>query len=193
MDDPLLDYGFLMDDLVSGPELEVRAARLADGDSVGDCHAEAWRVAYADLFPAEFLERAAEDRRERTGSELAAMLVAENEPTLSDGSILLVVEADAAVVGFAHCGCEPVPRQQEIYAFYVHPRSWGTGAAQAMWDETVERLSTRSTAPIVLWTLAGAARARRFYERNGWMLTGCTELRDFGDGNQSHLVQYRSA
>lgn len=174
-------------------DLWVRAARVEDAPSIGEAHAESWRVAYAGLFSAEFLKQAVEERRGRKASELVTMLVADDEPTLSDGSTLLVVEMRGAVVGYVHGGdCPADPRTQEIYGFYVHPHSWGTGAAQAMWNETLARLSTRSDAPMMLWTLEGATRARRFYERNGWVWSGQIQLRDLGDGNQSRLVQYRS-
>lgn len=43
----------------------------------------------------------------------------------------------------------------------------------------------------VLWTPAGAGRARRCYEKNGWRLAGGHRTRDFGDGRELPLVEYR--
>ena len=43
----------------------------------------------------------------------------------------------------------------------------------------------------MLWTLAGAGRARRSYERSGWRLADGRRTRDFGDGRELPPVEYR--
>lgn len=104
---------------------------------------------------------------------------------------VLVVEADGVVVGFTHFGpCEQDEEAEEVFALYVHPDHWGTGAAQSLSRHAIERLKKRGIQRIVLWTPFGANRARAFYERNGWALTGRTSERDFGDGRPQKLVEY---
>ncbi len=149
-------------------------------------------MAYADVFTPEALAVAAAQRRS-TGRTLTAQLVADYEPLLRDDSTLLVVVDDGRVVGFAHCGSGPATAPQpEVYACYVHPDCWGTGAAQTLWEETMSTLPPTAVAPRVLWTLAGAARARAFYERRGWMPTGRSRDHDFGVGQVVPVVEYRS-
>lgn len=170
----------------------VRGATKADAAAIGEVHAEAWRVAYANVFTPGALAIAVSHRR-NTGDALTAQLVADCEPQLQDGSKLLVVVTDDRVVGFAHCGSGPgTALAPEIYACYVHPESWGTGAAQVLWTEIQAALPPTTVAPRVLWTLAGAVRARTFYERRGWVLTGRTRDHDFGVGQVVPLVEYRN-
>ncbi len=173
-------------------EFRVRAARAADAAAIGEAHAEAWRRAYGAVFDLENSETAVEHRR-NTGTTLTRQLGGTGSPQLVDGSSLLLVEAAGVVVGFAHFGSLPAEDPQpEIYALYVHPESWGTGAAQALWSETVAALEGGAASPIVLWTLEGATRARRFYERRGWVPTGHRREHDFGIGQLAIIVQYRS-
>ena len=95
-------------------------------------------MAYTNVFTPGALAVAVSQRR-NTGHALTAQLVADGEPQLQDGSnLLVVVVADDRVVGFAHCGSGPdTAPEPEIYACYVHPECWGTGAAQVLWTEVL--------------------------------------------------------
>ncbi len=149
-------------------------------------------MAYADVFSPEALAVAV-TRRTSTGTTLTARLIEDDEPRLSDGSNLLVVEAVGRVVGFAHWGAASlVTPRPEVYAFYVHPSSWGTGVAQLLWGGSVARFPSDAGARGVLWTLAGAVRARAFYERQGWTPTGRARLHDFDVGELVTVVEYQS-
>ena len=70
----------------------------------------------------------------------------------------------------------------ELRAIYVDPTYWGTGVATA--------LHRRAVACTQLDVIAANARARRFYEREGWTLAGEGEPHDF-DGTQVPFVRYR--
>lgn len=93
-----------------------------------------------------------------------------------------LAEEDGAVVGVLTVG------DDELYAIYVHPDHWGTGVGQALLDVAHEELA-RTCEAATLTCLVGNARARRFYERNGWELREeLTELH-FG-GIPTEVVKY---
>ena len=52
----------------------------------------------------------------------------------------------------------------------VDPRHWGTGLADRLLDTSLARIATRGATSAQLWVLADNHRARRFYERAGWLL-----------------------
>jgi GNAT superfamily N-acetyltransferase len=142
----------------------VRSAQLVDGVAIGEAHAVAWEQAYSHIFDAGFLLRAAEGRRVGWPNTI--------EGLLRDDSVLLVGELEGRVVAFAHAGPAPEqPRVAEIYGFYSHPVAWGSGLASELLAETCSRLANYSDR-VILWTLQEAARARRFYEKSGFQLTG---------------------
>jgi len=66
----------------------------------------------------------------------------------------------------------------ELFGFYVDPDVWGSGAATVLMDAALEHLAEIGHDRAVVWTLTGAARARRVYEKTGWTETGRTDVWD---------------
>jgi GNAT superfamily N-acetyltransferase len=62
-----------------------------------------------------------------------------------------------------------VPDVHLRYLFVLQP-FWGTGIARDLLGAAVEEMRARQTGVARLYTPAGQARARRFYEREGWTL-----------------------
>ena len=81
-----------------------------------------------------------------------------------------VAEVDGEIVGVLNVGpSRTEPDIGEVYVIYVLPGWWGTEAGQRLIECAHERLA-RDYAEAVLTVLADNPRARRFYERNGWVL-----------------------
>jgi RimJ/RimL family protein N-acetyltransferase len=143
----------------------VRNPTPDDAAQVGEAHASAWEQGYSALFAPEVLAEAAGLRRKMWRSIFA-------DPTF-DFESMFVAETDGEVVGFSHCGSNTEKNAQgEVFGFYAHPRVWGAGVATAMMEATLAELESRSLRPVIVWTHAGAGRARAFYERSGFVLTG---------------------
>ncbi len=163
--------------------VQVRVAQPDDADAIAAAHIEGWRVGYRHVFPTEFLDAPefASTRLERwrgwTWSEFA-------------NSQLFVVLLRDRVVGFGHIGPERVNpvcdesgsntitaitttrARGEVYGLYVHPDAWGSGAASALIARCHEYLRDEGFTEAVLWVLRDNPRARVFYEKSGWTLTG---------------------
>jgi len=161
-----------------------RTATATDAAAIGDAHGEAWRVAYRPLFTEGFLDRAVEDRRLRWHHLLTAGDL--------DGVLLVVEHDEGGVVGFHHAGPSEETNEfdAEVYGFYLHPDHWGTGAANVLMSDGLARQRQAGAATCHLWTHAGGERARAFYERTGWRMTGRTRAHDFGDVQAAPLVEY---
>jgi ribosomal protein S18 acetylase RimI-like enzyme len=136
--------------------MDVRAATGADAEAVRRVQEESWRVAYAHVFPAEQLAADFVD------ADYWRRTIEVPPP----GWTLLV--AGDPVVGFA---CVGPSRDEdlvgELYAIYVSPDAWSTGAGRALIERAEARLA-RDYQDATLWVLEANPRARRFYERAGW-------------------------
>jgi GNAT superfamily N-acetyltransferase len=81
-------------------------------------------------------------------------------------------------------------RMAHLWQLFVPPRWWGTGLATELHAEAVREASSRGFRSMRLFTPARQARARRFYEREGWTAAG-EPTDDLGFGIP--VVEYRRA
>jgi GNAT superfamily N-acetyltransferase len=67
----------------------------------------------------------------------------------------------------------------ELRDLYVVPQAWGTGVAGALHETALDWMRERAPEAI-LWVGEANARARRFYEREGWGADGETRESPLG-------------
>jgi len=161
----------------------VREATAADAESIGEVHAEAFRVAHRDLFEPDWLGSLVEHRRTMWTHRMHGREHARNT--------LLVAERGSAVAAFVYFGphTEGAP-DGEIFDCFAHPDVWGRRVAATVMDKAWELLREVRFRRVRLWTMAGANRARHFYESFGFTETGRTRERDFGDGRPVLEIEY---
>jgi ribosomal protein S18 acetylase RimI-like enzyme len=101
-----------------------------------------------------------------------------------------VVEDGEAVVGFASIGPSRDERGiGELYAIYVDPSHWSTGAGRMLLEEGEAQLRSAYD-EATLWVLEENPRARRFYERAGWAPDGARKA-EVRWGVRAPEVRYR--
>lgn len=100
------------------------------------------------------------------------------EQNLADVSLTIrIAESDHAVVGIACCGSSrdedaEDERVAELQSIYVDPTHWGRGIGSQMCRDALRLLYDAGFAETTLWVLEGNVRARRFYERAGFVADG---------------------
>jgi GNAT superfamily N-acetyltransferase len=89
-----------------------------------------------------------------------------------DGAVT-VAESAGQIIGIAfgstgrQVGNHPPVRDRELYLLYVLAAHHGSGVGQALLDAVIP-----PGTPAQLWTAENNPRARRFYERNGFLPDG---------------------
>ena len=117
-----------------------------------------WQAAYRHAFPAALLDNDSVEERERLWSH-----------HLDLGVVAWVAEAEGGIVGFVSVGDSRTEEDAgELYAIYVLPEAWGTGAARELMAAATDWFAQEGYATAMLWVLADNPRAHRFYEREGW-------------------------
>ena len=158
----------------------VRRATEADATAMARVHVESAAAAYAGLdLPPE------PDPIGRRVANWRAVFDAE-------GMSPFVAEDDSTVVGILNVG--PARARDdvgELYVIYVLPSHWGSGAGQLL-IETAHATLSAGFAEATLTVLAENARARRFYERNDWVLEAVVTEPHFG-GRPTEVARYRKA
>jgi GNAT superfamily N-acetyltransferase len=154
-------------------ERSVRRALPADAEGFVRAHEASWDATIGAIVGrslgelAPFPERVA---RFRAGVE---------EPPPHTGA--WVAERDGEIVGIA------VRAGAELRDLYVVPEAWGRGVAKELMEATLADIRADDFAEALLWVGEENARARRFYEREGWTQSKQTRASVLGPSE----VQYR--
>jgi GNAT superfamily N-acetyltransferase len=161
-----------------------RVADISDARALAEAIAAGFE-GYRDFAPEGWQPPAIE-------TEVARVL-----PLLESSDLWCVVaERDGRVVG--HSGFQPARTSIEpdesgelahFRTLFVAPEWWGSGLAADLHARVLAEAARRGYTTIRLFTPAGQARARRFYEREGWHRYG--EPRDSSAGLLT--VEYRRA
>jgi GNAT superfamily N-acetyltransferase len=160
--------------------MHVRTATVPDARAIETIRVRTWRAAYRDVLPAGELDAMAIDET-RWVQRLT-------EPPRGWG--MFVAEEAGGPVGFAVTGpSRDEGGTGELYAIYVEPEHWSTGAGRALIERCEQELSLAYT-EATLWVLEDNPRARRFYERAGWLPDGARKAEERW-GVRTPEVRYR--
>ncbi len=148
-----------------GSDIVIRAAVPDDAAGIATVHIASWKAAYANLLPAEMLDR---------------LDIAEREPVWRERlhqaeKIHLrawVATKGGETIGFATTGPSPdgdlPPGVHELSALYLIPSMWRRGIGSRLLAIAEESLKTAGVRELVLWVLEGNDGAKAFYEGQGW-------------------------
>jgi ribosomal protein S18 acetylase RimI-like enzyme len=158
----------------------VREAEPDDAFAVESIRVRGWQIAYRHVFPPEQLDALPVDETRWRRNFI-------EQPR---GWSTFVADRDGEVVGFASVG----PSRDEtgigeLYAIYVDPDDWSQGVGCALIERAEERLA-RDFEEATLWVLTDNMRARRFYERAGWVGDGASKV-ERRLGVRSEETRYR--
>jgi GNAT superfamily N-acetyltransferase len=148
------------------PEVTWRKAGPLDAPSLGQAMADATED-YRSFAPPDWEPFAAS-----TQSELLEQLLPDNDYWC------LIAEQDRALIGQvaflpatrAHLPVEE-PALAHLRQLFVRRDKWGTGLAKVLHAKACEEAAVRGFSALRLFVPADQARARRFYEREGWKVT----------------------
>jgi GNAT superfamily N-acetyltransferase len=153
----------------------IRPGTAADAEGVARVQVETWRAAYAHVLPREQLQALSVERRAEHWRDYPP----------------IVADVDDEVVGFVSVGASrDDDADGELYAIYVHPDHWSTGAGRALIEAGEAELRRLGHRDVVLWVLEDNPRARPFYERAGWATDGAKRAIEIF-GNEVPEVRYR--
>jgi hypothetical protein len=97
-----------------------------------------------------------------------------------DSTVALCDEQDGTLVAVASAGLESDSFEPShvsdtaahLSTLFARPEVHGSRVGQCLHDALLVELASRKFSTVRLWVPTGAARARRFYLRNGWLETG---------------------
>jgi len=156
----------------------IRPARADDAERIVDIWASGWRDGHLADAPPELLAH-------RTRDAFVPRVAAAIDRTR-------VAEVDGEIAGFT------MVHGDEVDQVYVDAAHRGTGIAARMMRDAAEQVRAAGHPVPWLAVARGNARARRFYEREGWTDTGeFAYPAEIGDGESlpvpCHRMELRDA
>ena len=168
-------------------DLMIRNAGVTDARAIAEIGVRGWQAAYRGILPDALLYGLSIDAR-----ETAWRMMLENDEA-GDAPAWLA-ERNGSAIGFLASGPPrdgDVPRPAaEVYAIYVIPDSWRSGAGRGLLTTAVDQWKVRGATTLALWVLEANARGRAFYEAMGWRADGRRQEIAFG-GFAATEVRYR--
>ena len=153
--------------------MNVRIADQKDSNIVGNVHFMAWKSAYRGIFPDEYIES---DTPSKRSEEFL-------DSIKDDRCTYFLLEEAGQAAGIVKIREED--NTLEIESIYILDEYRGKGFGR----QFIDFIKTyRPQADIFLWVLEVNTNARRFYENNGFVMSG--ESRTIKRGTEFVQLRY---
>lgn len=161
----------------------VREAETRDAERMAEVRLDAWRTAYRDFIPMEYLKS---PEFERGTKRHLADAVTSSRP----GVHLWVAEIENEVVGYCVTGPSPDEVSEgAVYDLFVAPRVWRQGLGRRLLTHALDHLRQEGFSEATLWVFEGNEQAAKFYGALGWAADGTVGLD--GPTGESPTRRYR--
>lgn len=147
----------------------IRRARKEGSEALAHIIVESWKSAYSNIIPLDEMARFL-DKKRRQG---------QFEKFIEDGEIVLIGFYEEKPFGLAFANKDNDEQLKDcgsIYSIYLLEEYWGKGLASKLMDEVINILKEEGCKQVSLWVYEANKRARKFYEKCGFVF----------DGNKKH-------
>ena len=154
----------------------IRKISLEDAYEYTALHIACWRDAYTGIIPDEYFDKMSADSEKR--AEMWRQTL--KEP---DDCEYLCIMCENKMIGrliFSKSRDEDMPHAGEVIAIYLLAGYWGKGYGKQAMDFAVAGLRQAGYNEIFLWVLEENSRARRFYEKYGFVYDGTRQDIEIG-------------
>lgn len=151
--------------------MKIRKARLNDINSLANIHSLSWKEAYKNIFSEKFLKNLRteiflENRKKKFRRDI-------EENSMLD---FFIIEFSEKAIGILILSSlQKITKDKnvaEIIAIYLLPEFWNSGFGKEILSFSIARAKDFGAKKIFLWVVVENKRARKFYEKNGFVVTG---------------------
>ena len=159
-------------------EIIVRKARYTEIPALAKIQCAAWKAAFADIITARTMEK-------YTDEDMNTIML---RRVFNKGlGHLYIAGIDNKACGMLFW--QPIDnRSAEIVALHTLKRVWGKGVGRALMDKALADITEEGFFGVKLWVFRNNLRARKFYEKCGFTMTGHER---FSQYDRAVETQYR--
>lgn len=144
-------------------------ATKEDAEFLANIIVESWKSAYSNVIPKDEITKFLDKQRRQR----------QFEKFIEDEEIVLIAFYDEIPFGLVFANKDNDEQLKEcgsIYSIYLLEEYWGKGLATKLMDVVINILKEEGCKQVSLWVYEVNTRARRFYEKCGFIF----------DGNKKH-------
>ncbi|MEM1332323.1 MAG: GNAT family N-acetyltransferase [Actinomycetota bacterium] len=160
--------------------LSVRRATLDDLEKMVAIYTAAWRDGFRHMFSAATFARDDFDAARRAECR---------DTVLGDDTDTYLAELSGHAIAWG-VGARSNAVTVTVEDLWVHPSSWGSGAAAAIVSRIEDDARAAGIGRMAGWVPEDSPRARHFVEKIGWKPTGEIEMLAVYDHEPNRLFEY---
>lgn len=147
-------------------EILIRNAEMRDVRDFAYILCESWKAAYKDIITPEELDKKTNIDERIQSLEKVICEGANNFYIAFDGTV------PCGIVIFGNSRDEDMNGYAEIIAIYTLENYWGKGIGEKLIKFTLSEIENQGFNKVFLWAFEQNTRARRFYEKQGFIFDG---------------------
>lgn len=155
-------------------KFEAIRASIIHANDMGYVHSKSWQKAYRGIVADYITDEYTPQKRSEVFREAIT--------TRSEEYYLFKVDNQPAGIAMLYRSHEDDSDSAdgEIYAIYFHPDFWGTSSTHKAFEFCIFRLKELGFTKINIWVLEDNIRARKFYEKYGFVFDGTYKIIQLG-------------
>lgn len=160
--------------------IEVRPAERKDMEALAMIQTSSWKKAFENILSVDTLEKYTNPE------ECKTML--ENVYDAQRGFFYIGYLDEKPCAELFWCEGNEMQESAEIVALHSLSGSWGSGIGKAVMDRAIEDIRQKRFKCIYLWVFTENRRARRFYEKCGFVSDGERHISSFDEAEEMRYV-----
>lgn len=144
----------------------IRKVRLGDEKTLAYIQTESWKAAFAQIVPADLLEKCTELAR---AENMYAKLLHENK---GNGYILKVDDQPHCIAYWDATREKEMPEYAELICIHSLQDRWHQGYGSQMMEHVLEDIKRVGFEKVMLWVFEENTRAISFYKKHGFVANG---------------------
>lgn len=164
------------------PTIQIRTAVPEDVQAVSRIQIESWWSAFADILTTQTLE---EHLKEDAIEQMYRHVLADER---FHGLLLTLDGQPHAMAFWSAARGEQTPGLAELICIHILKENWGKGYGSQLMERALAEMKAAGYREVLLWVFEQNLRARRFYEKFGFSLSG-QQQNNLG----ANEIQYRKA
>lgn len=147
-------------------EYSIERVKLGDEVTLAHIQTESWKAAFKDILSPEILTKYA-------NADKATMMYRRLlEQNIGNGYLLKVEEKPHCIAWWDTTREKDMPGYAELICIHSLPNQWRKGYGSKMMDTVLHDIAIAGYRKVMLWVFEENERARKFYEKKGFILTG---------------------